>query len=81
MADTLLSLRQDLVDGLDELAAGHGKTRAEIAEEAVGRYLEYERWFMERVDEGVRQADAGEFATGDEVDRVFNKCRTHAAAA
>jgi predicted transcriptional regulator len=81
MADTLLSLRQDLVDGLDELAAGRGKTRAEIAEEAVGRYLEYERWFMERVDEGVRQADAGEFATDDEVDQVFNKYRTRAAAA
>ncbi len=76
--DTTVRLRPDLAAGLDELAAHTGRARAELAEEAVAQYLDYERWAVARIQEGIRQADAGEFASEAEVERVFNKYRAHA---
>ena len=77
MPDGTLTLRPDLMAGLDELAASTGRARDELAEEAVAKYLDYERWAMARIREGVRQADAGELASEDEVERVFGKYRAH----
>lgn len=81
MSDGTLTLRPDLVTGLDELAASTGRGRDELAEEAVAKYLAYERWAMTRIQEGIRQADAGEVASEDEVERVFGKYRAHAPGA
>lgn len=81
MPDAALTLRPDLLAGLDELASSTGRPRAELAEEAITRYLDYERWAVERIKEGLRQADAGEFASEEEVERVFNKYRAYAGDA
>lgn len=81
MSDETLTLRPELVAGLDELAASTGRARDELIEEAVARYLDYERWAMARIREGVRQAEAGELASEDEVERVFGKYRAHASGA
>lgn len=58
-----------------------GRARDELIEEAVAKYLDYERWAMARIRESVRQADAGELAGEDEVERVFGKYRAHASGA
>ena len=81
MDNTTVTLRADLVASLDELAAATGRARSELAEEAVARFLDYERWARARIEEGLRQADAGEFASDEEVARVFGKYRTHAGDA
>ena len=73
MTDTTVTLPPDLAAGLDELAARTGRKRADLAQEAVAKYLDYERWASERVAEGLRQADAGEFADEQEGERVFGK--------
>lgn len=77
MPDTILTLRPDLLAGLDELAASTGRARAELAEEAVAKYLDHERWAVERIKEGLRQAEAGEFASDEEMEETFNKYRVH----
>ena len=81
MNDTTVTLRADLVAGLDELAAASGRARSELAEEAIAKFLDYELWARERIEEGLRQADAGEFASDEEVARVFGKYRAHAGDA
>ena len=42
------------------------------------RYLYYERWAVEHIKEGLLQTEAGEFASDEEIERVFNKYRAHA---
>ena len=57
----------------DELARITGRTRQYLALEGLRRYLEIESWQIAKIQEGLRAADAGEFATDDEVERVLTK--------
>ncbi len=43
--------------------------------EAISAYLEVNQWQIEHTKEGLRQADAGEFATEAEVKAAFEKWR------
>jgi predicted transcriptional regulator len=81
MASTTLTLRPELAAELDELAASTGREPAALADEALSKYLDYERWAMAQIREGLRQANAGEFASDDEAERVFNLYRDAANVA
>lgn len=61
----------------DELARTTGRTRQYLALEALRRYIEIESWQIAAIVEGIRAADAGEFATDEDVERVFNKYSAH----
>ena len=80
MPSTTVPLRPDLAAGLDELAARTGRGRAELADEAVAKYLDYERWAVDQIAEGLRQAEAGQFASDEEMDAIFGKYRDAAEA-
>jgi RHH-type transcriptional regulator, rel operon repressor / antitoxin RelB len=56
----ILHVRPELVTGLDELAKASGRSREELAEEALAEYLEVQRWQIAGIEEAVRAADAGE---------------------
>lgn len=58
---------------LDALAQTVGKSRSEAVAEAVERYLQDEEHFLAKVDEGLRAADQGRFATDQQVSAVFEK--------
>ena len=58
---------------LDQLAGATGRTRHDLALEALRRYLEVETWQIGQILDGLRAADAGEFASAEEVERVFKK--------
>jgi predicted transcriptional regulator len=45
--------------------------------EGLRRYLETESWQIAKIMEGIRAADAGEFAEDDEVERVLTKYSAH----
>jgi len=59
----------------DELAKTTGRTRQYLALEGLRRYIEVESWQVAKIMEGIRAADAGDFATEEEVERVVNKYR------
>ncbi len=63
----------------DELAKTTGRTRQYLALEALRRYIEVESWQIAKILEGIRAADASDFATEEEVARVFNKYRSERA--
>jgi predicted transcriptional regulator len=56
---------------LDNLAKAVDRSRSWLVADAVRRYVEEESWQVAAVEEGVRQADAGNFATADEVKAAF----------
>ena len=59
-----------------EAAAQRGDRDPEsVIREAIDAYLDLQTWQENHVQEGLRQADAGEFASDDEVARVFSKWR------
>ena len=61
----------------DALAKVTGRTRQYLALEGLRRYLEVETWQIAKIMEGIRAADAGEFATDEEVERVLTKYGAH----
>lgn len=60
-------IRPDLAAGLEELARATGRSASELAEEALAEYLDYQRWAVEHIREGLRQAEAGELIPDEEV--------------
>jgi len=58
---------------LDRLASESATSPAELVAEAVRSYLEVQEWQVEEIRAGVREADAGVFASDQEVRSVFTK--------
>ena len=56
---------------LDQLAKATDRSRSWLIADAVRRYVEEESWQVAAIEEGVRQADAGNFAAEDEVKAAF----------
>lgn len=64
-----LSLR----DQIDALARAMGRNRQFLGLEALRRYVAVESWQVGQILEGIRAADAGDFATDEEAEAVFSK--------
>ncbi len=62
-------------EALDAIAATLDRDRSYILNEAIDAYLEVHRWQIEHIKEGIRQADAGEFASDAEVTAAFARWR------
>lgn len=56
---------------LDQLASAFDRDRSYLIGEAIDAYLDVQRWHLEQIRQGVRQADADEFAEDAEVQAVF----------
>ncbi len=60
---------------LDAIAAGIDRDRSYVLNEAISNYLEVHQWQVAHIKEGLRQADAGEFAKDSEVSSAFARWR------
>lgn len=56
---------------LNQLAKATDRSRSWLVADAVRRYVVEEGWQVAAIEEGVRQADAGDFATEEEVKAAF----------
>ncbi|MFM5901212.1 MAG: CopG family ribbon-helix-helix protein [Dolichospermum sp.] len=56
---------------IDALAKGINRDRSYILNEAVNAYLEMYQWQIEEIQKGIAEADAGDFATDEEVTATF----------
>lgn len=61
------------IGSLDAIAAALDRDRSYVLNEAISAYLELYQWQMEHIKEGLKQADAGEFATGAEVAKALRR--------
>ena len=63
-------LPETLVRRLEQLAMATERSRSWIALDAIRRYVELEEGQIREIEAGIREADAGDFATDEEVDAV-----------
>jgi RHH-type transcriptional regulator, rel operon repressor / antitoxin RelB len=58
---------------LDELATATARTKSFVTVEALTSYLEAQSWQVREVQAAIAEADAGDFATDEQVNAVFAK--------
>lgn len=58
---------------LEELAQATTRTKSFLTIEALKNYLGKESWQIRDIQEGIKEADAGDFASSEEVNAVFAK--------
>ncbi len=58
---------------LDRLAQTTARSRSWLAADAIAEYVKTQEWQVAEIEAGVREAEAGEFASTDEVAAVFAK--------
>ena len=77
MSEETISVRvtRDQKAALDAIAAQSERDLSVVVEEALSAYLELHDWQLEHIKEGMRQADAGEFASEAEVRAAFARWR------
>ena len=77
MSKETISLRieSEKREALDAVASALERDRSYIINEAIEAYLDIHRWKSEHIREGLRQADAGEFATEGEMKATFSRRR------
>lgn len=58
---------------IEELARATVRTKSFLAVEALKAYVQSESWQIRDIEVGIHEADAGDFASPDEVQAVFAK--------
>jgi predicted transcriptional regulator len=77
MARDAITVRMDAGKraALDALARATDRDRSYLINEAVDAYLAVHRWQIAHIEAGLRQAEAGEFATEKEVAAAYARWR------
>jgi predicted transcriptional regulator len=71
MSATTLEIRSDLKLQLDHLAEESHRSESDLANEALSLYLAQQRRITARIQEGLAQAQRGEFVTDEEMKAFF----------
>jgi predicted transcriptional regulator len=66
-------LPEALYNQIEELAKATERTKSFLTIDALTNYVERESWQIRDIHEGIKEADAGEFATDEQVRAVFAK--------
>jgi predicted transcriptional regulator len=76
MAKTLtVRLDDQRISALDNVAAGIDRDRSYVVTQAIDAYLETQAWQIAYIEAALREAEAGKFATEQEVNRTFELLR------
>lgn len=71
MTSVTSRIDEETLTRLDLLAEATARSRSWLVAEAIRRYVAEESWQIAAIEEGVRQAEAGDFATEEEVRAAF----------
>jgi predicted transcriptional regulator len=71
MSATTLEIRPELKMQLDHLAEEIHRSESELANEAVALYLAQQHRIIGRIQEGLAQAQRGEFVTDEDMEAFF----------
>jgi len=66
-----VTLPVGIKERLGDLARVTSRSEDGLAAEAISSYVDLQEWQVERIQRGLREADAGEFAEDEEVAAVF----------
>lgn len=75
MDSATLTLRvpMELKDQLDKLAEATHRTKSYLAGEAIRKYLDLEAWQVGEIQQALKEADEGDFASADDVAAIMKK--------
>lgn len=75
MTTTTLTLRVPAIvkEQLDKLADATHRSKSFLAGEAIRQYLELETWQIDEIQKAIKEANANDFASSDEVEAVVRK--------
>ncbi len=65
-------LNPDLEGRLSRMAAEQGRRAETLVQEAVERLVDYDEWFLRRVDIGLAAADRGEFIEHGDIRKMID---------
>ena len=71
----ILTLRLDskLKKKLDKLAKATERSRSYLAAEAIREFVALNEWQIEEIKKGLREADAGDFASDEEMEQTVRR--------
>lgn len=73
-----LRLPDEMAETLSVLAKATGRSKSFLAVDALREYLAREAWQIEEIQKALHEADAGDFASPDEVKKVAEKWTNNA---
>ena len=75
--DKSVSFRADArkVQELDALASAQDRDRSYLLNEAVDHYLDLQRYHIESIKEGIRDADAGNLVEDKDLEKAVHRLR------
>jgi RHH-type transcriptional regulator, rel operon repressor / antitoxin RelB len=68
-----LRLEAKLKKQLDRLSKSMNRSRSFVAAQAIQEFVSVNEWQVNEIKKGIAEADAGDFASEEEVQRVLNK--------
>jgi predicted transcriptional regulator len=68
-----IELPQSVKERLEGLARATERSEAGLAVEAISSYVELQEFQIQQIQAGIREADAGDFASDDEVAALLTK--------
>lgn len=68
-----IRLAPELKARLDQLAGATRRSKSFLAVEAIRKFVELNDWQVREIEQAVREADAGDFASSEEVAAVLSK--------
>lgn len=77
---TTMTIRidDDVKDRLDRLADSTHRSRSFLAAQAIAQFVEINEWQVAEIEAALREADAGDFASDQDVAAVARKWKAHA---
>lgn len=68
-----LRLPDEIADTLANLAKATGRSKSFLAVDALREYLAREAWQINEIQQALKEADAGDFASPDELKAIADK--------
>ncbi|MEP7354310.1 MAG: CopG family transcriptional regulator [Acidobacteriota bacterium] len=60
---------------LDDIATALDRDRSQVINDALAAYIDVHQWQVAHIKQGLREADAGKFVSGAEVERTLARLR------
>ena len=73
-----MRLPDELSEQLDALAVATGRSKSFLAGQAIRDFIERESWQIAEISQAMQEADAGDFASDDELNAVSAKWNNNA---
>ena len=78
MASMSMRLPDDLFEQLGDIAQATGRTKTFLAVQAIRNLVDQEAWQIAEIKKAIAEADAGDFATDEEMEALKAKWGNYA---